>query len=82
MARSGHPDSASSQFFVCVADVPSLDNSYTVFGEVTQGMDVVDKIVNAPTRGETPIEPVAITKVVVREATEEEKKIPTVSENQ
>ena len=76
MARSGHPDSASSQFFICVADVPSLDNQYTVFGEVTEGMDVVDKIVNAPTRGETPIEPVAITKVVVRDAAEGEKKTP------
>lgn len=74
MARSGHPDSASSQFFICVADVPSLDNQYTVFGEVTQGMDVVDKIVNAPTRGERPVEPVAITNVVVRDAAEDEKK--------
>ena len=76
MARSGHPDSASSQFFICVADVPSLDNKYTVFGEVTQGMDVVDRIVNAPTRGERPIEPVAITRVVVRDAAEDEKKKP------
>ena len=73
MARSGHPDSASSQFFICVADVPSLDNKYTVFGEVTKGMDVVDKIVENPSRGERPIEPVAITKVVVRDATAEEK---------
>lgn len=77
MARSGHPDSASSQFFVCVADVPSLDNQYTVFGEVTQGMDVVDKIVNAPTRGERPVEPVAITKVVVRDAQTDAEKAPT-----
>ena len=76
MARSGHPDSASSQFFICVADVDSLNNKYTVFGEVTQGMDVVDKIVNAPTRGERPVDPVAITKVVVRDAAEEEKKKP------
>ncbi len=76
MARSGHPDSASSQFFICVADVSSLDNQYTVFGEVTQGMDVVDKIVNAPTRGERPVEPVAITKAVVRDAAEGEKKTP------
>ena len=81
MARSGHPDSASSQFFICVADVPSLDDNYTVFGEVTQGMDVVDKIVNAPTRGETPIEPVAITRVVVRDATEAEKQQPAAGEN-
>jgi cyclophilin family peptidyl-prolyl cis-trans isomerase len=75
MARSGHPDSGSSQFFICVADVPSLDNQYTVFGEVTEGMDVVDKIVNARTGAQDrPLEPVAITKVVVRDAREDEKK--------
>ena len=78
MARSQHPDSASSQFFVCVADVPSLDNQYTVFGEVTQGMDVVDKIVSAPTGpGDRPTSPVAITKVVVRDAQTDAEKAPT-----
>ena len=82
MARSGHPDSASSQFFIVVADSTFLDNKYTVFGQVTKGMDVVDKIVNAQTRGETPVDPVAITKVVVRDATEEEKKKPAASVNQ
>jgi len=82
MARTGDPNGASSQFFICVDDVPQLDNQYTVFGEVTQGMDVVDKIVNAQTRGETPVDPVAITKVVVRDATEEEKKKPAASVNQ
>jgi cyclophilin family peptidyl-prolyl cis-trans isomerase len=76
MARANDPNSASSQFFICVADVTSLDNGYTVFGEVTQGMDVVDKIVNAPTGpGDRPNDPTTITKVVVRDAqTEEEKK--------
>ena len=48
MARSQDPNSAGSQFFICVADAPSLDNQYTVFGQVVQGMDVVDKIVNLP----------------------------------
>ena len=48
MARSAHPDSAGSQFFICVSDSPSLDKKYTVFGEVTMGMDVVDKIVSQP----------------------------------
>jgi len=48
MARSAHPDSAGSQFFICVSDTPSLDDKYTVFGEVTMGMDVVDKIVSQP----------------------------------
>ena len=48
MARAGHPDSAGSQFFICVADAFFLDNQYTAFGQVVKGMDVVDKIVNEP----------------------------------
>jgi peptidyl-prolyl cis-trans isomerase B (cyclophilin B) len=48
MARSAHPDSAGSQFFICVADAPFLDGKYTVFGEVVSGMDVADKIVGQP----------------------------------
>jgi len=48
MARSRNPDSAGSQFFICVADSTFLDRQYTVFGEVTEGMDVVDKIVSEP----------------------------------
>jgi len=48
MARSGHPDSAGSQFFICVADAPFLDKQYTVFGEVVSGMDAADKIVSQP----------------------------------
>jgi cyclophilin family peptidyl-prolyl cis-trans isomerase len=48
MARSQSPNSASSQFFIVVADSAFLDNQYTVFGQVTSGMDVADKIVSAP----------------------------------
>jgi len=48
MARSRNPDSAGSQFFICVGDSTFLDNQYTVFGEVVSGMDVADKIVNEP----------------------------------
>jgi peptidyl-prolyl cis-trans isomerase B (cyclophilin B) len=44
MARSAVPNSASSQFYVALADLPFLDGSYAVFGYVTEGMDVVDKI--------------------------------------
>lgn len=44
MARSQQPDSASSQFYIALADLPFLDGSYAVFGRVTSGMDVVDKI--------------------------------------
>jgi len=48
MARSQHPDSAGSQFFIVVKDSPFLDGQYTVFGEVTSGMETADKIVNLP----------------------------------
>jgi peptidyl-prolyl cis-trans isomerase B (cyclophilin B) len=48
MARAALPDSAGSQFFICVAPAPSLDGKYTVFGEVTSGMEVVDKIISQP----------------------------------
>ena len=44
MARSSDPDSANSQFFICFDDASSLNGKYTVVGEVTSGMDVVDKI--------------------------------------
>jgi peptidyl-prolyl cis-trans isomerase B (cyclophilin B) len=48
MARSNDPDSAGSQFFICVKDSNFLDRNYTAFGRVVAGMDVADKIVNAP----------------------------------
>jgi len=48
MARSAHPDSAGSQFFICVADSSFLDKQYTVFGEVVSGIEIADKIVNQP----------------------------------
>ena len=44
MARSQHPDSAGSQFYICFAAAPHLDNNYTVFGQVTAGMEVVDRV--------------------------------------
>lgn len=46
MARATDPDSAGSQFFIVVKDSTFLDGQYTAFGEVTEGMDVADKIVN------------------------------------
>jgi len=44
MARAQHPDSADSQFFICFTDAPFLDGQYTVWGQVVEGMDNVDKI--------------------------------------
>ena len=46
MARSNHPDSAGSQFFVMVANSPHLDGSYAAFGKVIEGMDNAQEIVN------------------------------------
>jgi len=44
MARAANPDSADSQFFICFADAPWLNGQYTVWGEVTSGMEYVDNI--------------------------------------
>jgi len=49
MARSSDPNSAGSQFFICVADAPHLDGKYTVFGEVIDRVHIIDHIVNTPT---------------------------------
>lgn len=76
MARAMDPDSASSQFFICVADANALDNQYTVFGEVVSGMDVVDKIVAGPRTGprnDQAVQPVEVKSVTVRDATDAEK---------
>ena len=51
MARSSDPDSAGSQFFIVTSDSTFLDRQYTVFGEVVEGMEVADKIVNLPRDG-------------------------------
>ena len=51
MARAQDPDSAGSQFFIVVEDSHFLDRKYTAFGEVTKGMGVADKIVQAPRDG-------------------------------
>jgi peptidyl-prolyl cis-trans isomerase B (cyclophilin B) len=57
MARALDPNSAGSQFFICQADTPFLDGKYTVFGEVIEGIRVVDKIVNVPRdKGDRPLE--------------------------
>jgi peptidyl-prolyl cis-trans isomerase B (cyclophilin B) len=44
MARAGHPDSAGSQFYICLGTQSFLDGNYTVFGQVTEGLDVVHSI--------------------------------------
>jgi peptidylprolyl isomerase/peptidyl-prolyl cis-trans isomerase B (cyclophilin B) len=46
MARTSDPDSAGSQFYICYGPQPHLDGQYTVFGEVTEGMELIDKVHN------------------------------------
>ncbi len=66
MARSTDPNSAGSQFFIVTTDSTFLDREYTVFGEVTQGMDVADKIVNLPRdQGDCPQEDAKMLKVTI-----------------
>lgn len=61
MARANDPDSAGSQFFICVADAHFLDWQYTAFGEVLSGMDVADKIVAVKRDGrDNPLERIEI----------------------
>ena len=69
MARAQDPDSASSQFFIVVKDSTFLDHQYSAFGEVVSGMEVADKIVNAPRDArDKPNQPVHIKKVLLTEA--------------
>lgn len=62
MARANDPDSAGSQFFICVADAHFLDWQYTAFGEVVSGMEVADKVVAMKRDGrDNPLERVEMT---------------------
>ena len=66
MARANDPNSASCQFFICVAPAPFLDGKYTVFGQVIEGLDVVDKIVSAKRdERDNPIDPIRMEKVTI-----------------
>ena len=74
MARAAHPDSAGSQFFICVADAPFLDGKYTVFGEVVKGIEVVDKIVSQPRDGnDNPDDRIEMTVDIVNESIRSEQ---------
>jgi peptidyl-prolyl cis-trans isomerase B (cyclophilin B) len=68
MARSSHPDSAGSQFFIVHGDAKFLDRQYTAFGELIAGEDVLEIIAGVPTSGSeksTPIERVSLEKVTI-----------------
>ncbi len=66
MARAQDPNSAGSQFFICVADARFLDGQYTAFGEVESGMEAVDRIVGVQRDGnDNPLERIEMTVSVV-----------------
>jgi peptidylprolyl isomerase len=68
MANAG-PNTNGSQFFICVDDLSGrLPKNYTLFGQVTKGLDIVDQIVGAPRNArDLPDSPVAMTKVTIHE---------------
>jgi len=73
MARSAHPDSAGSQFFICHAPAPFLDGKYTAFGQLIAGDDVLERIATVPTKpggGEnsTPVERIEVKSVSIAAA--------------
>jgi peptidyl-prolyl cis-trans isomerase B (cyclophilin B) len=75
MARSAHPDSAGSQFFICVDDARFLDKKYTVFGKVDKGMSVADKIVSQKRdKRDNPIARIEMTVEIVEPVIKKEKK--------
>jgi cyclophilin family peptidyl-prolyl cis-trans isomerase len=69
MARSQNPDSAGSQFFICLERHSHLDRNYTAFGKVAdaESMATVRAIGDVPTRSEKPVQPVVIETVTVTE---------------
>ena len=63
MAKTMEPNSAGSQFYICMKDLPNLDGKYTVFGKVIKGMETAEKIAKVPTGpNDMPQEKVVITK--------------------
>jgi len=68
MARSSDPDSAGSQFFICLAPVHRLDHQYTTFGKLIKGQDVLEKIGGIPVTKNSTGEPSKPTKRVVIES--------------
>jgi peptidyl-prolyl cis-trans isomerase B (cyclophilin B) len=65
MARGDDPGSATSSFFIVLARTPALDNRYTVFGRVVEGLDVLDKIEAVPVNGEMPATRIDVPRVRV-----------------
>ena len=71
MARTNDPNSASSQFFICHDNASFLDNNYTVFGKVVEGLDIIDEIANvAKDQNDNPLERVEMLSVRIAKRSE------------
>ena len=74
-ARTADPDSAGSQFFLMHGTAPHLDGQYTAYGKAVEGLEVIDKIVNAPKgRNDRPNNPASIKSIKIEEKGAAEKK--------
>ena len=63
MARGDDPASATTSFFIVTGDGSSLDNKYTVFGRVVEGLPVLDAVEQAPVNGEAPVQRIELSRV-------------------
>jgi peptidyl-prolyl cis-trans isomerase B (cyclophilin B) len=76
MARTSEPNSAGSQFFLCFTDTPFLDNQYTVFGQVTEGMDVLTKMEEEAGADRDPQPPLKEVKIISARVLSRPEKLP------
>jgi peptidylprolyl isomerase len=76
MARAEDPDSADSQFFICLADAPWLDGQYTYWGKVVSGMEFVDQIKKGSGPNGMVVNPDRIVRLRVAADVKEEKPAP------
>jgi peptidylprolyl isomerase len=78
MARGDHPDSANSQFFICLADSADLNGRYTLFGRVLSGMEFVDRI----KKGEPPNDPDIVVRMQVAADAKDAAAVPSATPTQ